>query len=73
MPICNKSQQAAAVVVDISVVDRRFQNLIQNSIQNEQPINLMCSGNEIAMAIDEVETVVIHRLDSDVLVHDLRL
>jgi len=42
-------------------------------IQNEQPIDLRCSGNQLAMAIVEVETVVIHQFNIDVLVHELRL
>ena len=46
---------------------------MQNSIQNEQPINQRCSVNQRAMAIVEVETVVIYRFDFDVLVHYLRL
>jgi hypothetical protein len=33
----------------------------------------MCSGNQLAMAIVEMETVVIHRFDFDILVHDLGL
>jgi hypothetical protein len=45
----------------------------QNSIQNEEPIDLRCSANQLAIAIVEVETVVIHRFNFDILVHDLRL
>jgi hypothetical protein len=43
------------------------------SIQAQQPVNLKCSGNQLAMVILEGETVVIHQFDFDVLVHDLRL
>jgi len=63
MPSRLKGQKAA--VVDIGIFGR-----FQSSIQNESPINLMCSGNQFAMAIVEVETVVIHRFNFDVLVHD---
>jgi hypothetical protein len=49
------------------------QFLLENAIQNEEPIDLRCSGNHFAMATIEVKTVVIHRFDFDVLVHDLRL
>jgi hypothetical protein len=65
-----KCQQAA--VVDIGGFGRS-RSAIQNSIQNEESVDLRCSGNQLAVAIVEVETVVIHRLDFDVLVHDLRL
>jgi len=68
MPSCLTCQQAA--VIDIGVFG---QFLIQNSVQNELPIDLRCSGNQLAMAIEPVETVVIHRFNFDILVHDLRL
>jgi hypothetical protein len=44
-----------------------------NLIQSPVPIHLRCSGNHVALAILEVETIVIYRFDFDVLVHDLRL
>jgi len=34
---------------------------------NEEPIDLRCSCNQLAMVIVEVETVVIHRFDFDIL------
>jgi len=54
---CLKCQQAA-VVFDISVFGW-FRSHIQNAIQNEKPIGLRCSHNQLPMAIAEVETVVI--------------
>jgi hypothetical protein len=42
-------------------------------MQNEEPIDLRCSGYELAITIVEVETVGIHWFDFDVLVHELRL
>jgi hypothetical protein len=59
-----------ATVVNIGVFS---QFLIKNLIQNTKPINLRCSGNPQAKAIAEVETVVIHRFDFDVVVYDLEL
>jgi len=68
MPSRLECQQAA--VINIGV----FGPLpIQNAIQNEEPIELRYSGNQFAMAIVAVETLVIHRFDFQVLVHDLRL
>jgi len=69
IPSCLKCKQAA-VIADIGVFGR-FRSAIQNSIQNEQPIGLRCSGNQVSIAIIEVETVVIYCLNFDVLVHDL--
>jgi hypothetical protein len=69
-PSCLECQQAA--VVDIGIVDR-FWSAIQNSIQNKEPINLRSSGHQLVMAIVEIEPVVIHRFDFDILVNDLRL
>jgi len=67
MPSRLKCQQAA--VVDIGV----FGGFpLQNAIQNEEPIHLRCSGNQLGMAMVQVETVVIHRFDFDILVQDLR-
>jgi len=39
----------------------------------ELPIDMRWSGNEHAMAIVEIEIVVIHQFDFDVLVVDLKL
>jgi hypothetical protein len=72
MPSHLKCQQAAVVVVDMGVFGR-FGRSIQNAIQNESRIDLRCSGNQLAMVIVKVETVLIHQFDFDVLVHDLRL
>jgi hypothetical protein len=68
MPSRLKCQQAA--VIDIGVFGR-FP--IQNSLQNEDSIDLRCSGNQLAMAMVKVETIVIHWFDFDILVHDLRI
>jgi len=67
---CRLKFQQAAVVVNIGVF-----GLIPicNSIQNEEPIDLRCSGIQLAMVSEEVVTVAIHRFDLDVFVHDLRL
>jgi len=46
---------------------------MKNMIQNKEPIELRCSGNQRVMAIVGVETIVIHQFDFDILVHDLRL
>jgi hypothetical protein len=54
--------------VDIGIFGR-----LRSAMQNEEPIDLMCSGNQLAMSIGEVETVGIHRFNFDILVHDLRL
>jgi hypothetical protein len=70
MPSHLKCQQAAVVVVDMGVFGR-FGSSIQNAIQNESRIDLRCSGNQLAMVIVKVETVLIHQFDFDVLVHDL--
>jgi len=42
-------------------------------MQNEYLIDLRYSGNQFAIAIVEVETVVIRWFDFDVLLHDLKL
>jgi hypothetical protein len=70
MPSRLKFQQG--VVIDMSVFGR-FLSSLQNAIPNESHINLRCSGNQLAVAIVEVETVVSYWFDFDVLVHDLRL
>jgi hypothetical protein len=64
--------QAAVVLIDIGVFGR-FRSLIQYAIQNEESIDLRCSGNKLAMAIVEVETTVIHRFSIVVHFHLMRL
>jgi hypothetical protein len=44
MPSRLKCQQAAVVVVDISVFGQ-FRSSIPHALQNELPIHLTCSGN----------------------------
>jgi hypothetical protein len=70
MPIRIKCQQAA--VVDIGVFSRS-RSSIQNLMQNKESIDLGCSGNQLAMPIIEIETIVMDWFDFDVLVLDLRL
>jgi len=43
------------------------------SVQREYPIDLKCSGNHSATVIVEVDTILIHKFDYNVLLRDVRL